>query len=328
MTPDEARIDALTQQQDEELLAAEEQAQQEATQQVGQRLAILLAGALAAWSLLHDGDRAGKRRIVAQLQMQLRAVPVAQITSILHTHALAALESGVQQGAEQGNRPPGWQAVTPELPRAVLAAIDGAGDTAREELNAAADALFDPRDVRDIEAAFACAHRAVTRTNATASWAVGRSLAAGVRSVADVMGAGRLWIGERDACLHCLAYFGVIAGPGEVFPTGLTYGRKPLRGLVPDPPLHPHCRCRIVVWDPSWADTGPDSYPAALKREARRSVARGWSLESESNAARVDAAGRLLAKISGNGMLPASVESYAARAVRLGQFPRGRRFPV
>jgi murein DD-endopeptidase MepM/ murein hydrolase activator NlpD len=61
------------------------------------------------------------------------------------------------------------------------------------------------------------------------------------------------------------------------------YGVVPKSSAVVAAPLHPHCRCRLAVLvDQSYAD--------ALKREAQRSVLRGFALPSESNAVRVNAA--------------------------------------
>lgn len=137
-------------------------------------------------------------------------------------------------------------------------------------------------------------------------------------------GRSRIWVAERDACVHCLAYAGETAGPGIPFALGLTFGDKPLvlsAHQIPlvSPPLHPHCRCVIQLWDE--ADT---AVVDALKREAKRSVLRGFSLPSESEGARIRAAARLLAIGAG---LPKTVEDRARRAVRAGRFP-SRKVPT
>ena len=81
------------------------------------------------------------------------------------------------------------------------------------------------------------------------------------------------------------------------------------------PPAHPNCRCTVEPLN------APE-YAAALRREADRSVLRGFSLESESMGTRVDAARRLIDR----GVdAPKTVVAFARRAVRAGEFPtRGR----
>lgn len=154
------------------------------------------------------------------------------------------------------------------------------------------------------------------RVRGSISDAVNRGGNEGSTAVADVAELATVWIAETDACVHCLAYSGVIAKPGEAFPGGLTYGRK---SYYPDaiktPPRHPRCRCTV---EPLVAREFAD----ALRREADRSVLRGFSLESESMAVRVDAAERLLER----GVdAPKSVIAFSRRAVKAGEFPtRGR----
>jgi hypothetical protein len=70
--------------------------------------------------------------------------------------------------------------------------------------------------------------------------------------------------------------------------------------------------------------TGGNDLPEALKREARRSVLKGWSLESESQASRLDAAERLLQR---GARLPGTVEREARQAVRARRF-RSRSVPT
>lgn len=165
--------------------------------------------------------------------------------------------------------------------------------------------------------------RAAARLGAIAATAVNQAASAGVDATAQRIGAdGIMWIAERDACLTCTALSGHIVKPGERFPTHRTYGDKPLiwRGFTGRPPRHPHCRCRVR---PVWGDA--QGAAAALRREARRSVVRGFSLPSESEAARLRAAARLLRRGAG---LPQTVEEYGWEAVRQGRFPRGRAVPT
>lgn len=325
-TPDEVRLDDLTAQQDAELIAAEQAAQAAVVNPLETDLMRLTLEILVAWELLRDDESPSK--LLASLRQGLRGISLAGVRSALLQGAHSGFELGVAQGVAQAALP--HASVPIELPRVVREVIDAAPATARGHLNAAIEAATTDlvRSRRDLEDVLARARQAVTSTNRTTAFVVTRSVATGVEAMANKLGAGRLWVGERDACVHCLAYFGEVALMGEPFPSGLTFGRKPLKQVGPvwNPGLHPHCRCRVVVWMPRYADGGVD-YPAALKREARRSIARGWSLESESNSVRVDAAARLLARVAGSDVLPKSVEDYSARAVKTGVFPRGRTFP-
>lgn len=133
-----------------------------------------------------------------------------------------------------------------------------------------------------------------------------------VRSVADGAGLPSVWVAERDACVRCLAYAGKSAAAGEDFPGGLTFGRPPKKkpSALSGPSLHPHCRCFLEPLRDA-------SYAEALEREARRSVLRGYSLESETQSVRLDAAKRLLEKGSG---APKSVDAFARKSIKAGAF--------
>lgn len=157
------------------------------------------------------------------------------------------------------------------------------------------------------------AANAVRRDVATLVSAAGN---AGSTAAADAAGLPTVWVAETNACVECLAYSGRVARPGRGFPGGLTYGAKSYNpGSLDYPPRHPNCRCTVEpLNDQSYAD--------ALRREADRSVLRGFSLESEPMRVRVDAAERLLDR----GVdAPKSVVAFARRSVRNGEFPtRGR----
>jgi hypothetical protein len=137
-----------------------------------------------------------------------------------------------------------------------------------------------------------------------------------------------LWVAERDACVRCSAYAGRLVKTGEDFPGGLSWDPKQRDPKAADvrPPLHPHCRCRLVPWNPSWAKEGEVSLPDAVTREAQRSVARGFSLPSESNASRIRALKELLQ--NGNPQLPKTVLERARRDLKRGEFGRGRSVPT
>lgn len=146
--------------------------------------------------------------------------------------------------------------------------------------------------------------------------AVNRAGNAGEVAVAKAAGVNIVWVAETNACVHCLAYSGRVVAAGERFPGGLTYAAVSYhKAPIVSPPRHPNCRCTL---EPLVAR----EYADALRREADRSVLRGFSLESESMAVRVSAAERLLK----SGVdAPKSVVQFSRRAVREGRFPtRGR----
>lgn len=125
-----------------------------------------------------------------------------------------------------------------------------------------------------------------------------------------------VWVAETNACVHCLAYSGRTTVAGNDWPKGLSYlESNPYDAPGKTPPLHPHCRCTLEVLN-------EQGYADALRREADRSVLRGFSLESESMTTRVRAAERLLEQ---GVEAPKSVVAYARKSVRDGAFTtRGR----
>lgn len=155
------------------------------------------------------------------------------------------------------------------------------------------------------------------RLRGSVSDAVQRSGADAILTASRTARLPTVWVAETNACVHCLGLSGTVAQPGRDFDGSATYGRRPLGngGPLRSPPRHPFCRCTL---EPLVAP----EYAAALRREADRSVLRGFSLESESMAVRIDAAERLIER----GVdAPKSVIAFSRRAVRAGSFPtRGR----
>jgi hypothetical protein len=167
-----------------------------------------------------------------------------------------------------------------------------------------------------IEAVLAPVFAHATSLKARVADAITRAGNEGATKVADAARLPTVWVAETNACVTCLAYSGRTTKPGELFPAGKTYGkRSTVAEPVSVPPAHPHCRCTVEPLVSS-------EYAAALRREADRSVLRGFSLPSESMAVRIDAADRLLRR---GVTAPKSVIAYARRQVKAGAFPtRGR----
>jgi hypothetical protein len=214
-----------------------------------------------------------------------------------------ALALGVQQGNElaaEAIRPVAFK--DPALTK-MMAGVD---QRVREHLDAATElAAALPLDDRaSIMSVLAKSQQAVKSADADAKWAAHRSISGGMAEVAAFNDANIVWLAERDACLHCLAYQGRVIEPGTEFPHGLTFGDKPLEPYEQlwFPPLHPNCRCHI---DLTYEPTGVD---LTLVREAQRSVARGDALASEPAQRR--AADRLLSQPT---LLPKTVVQRARR---------------
>lgn len=147
----------------------------------------------------------------------------------------------------------------------------------------------------------------------------------GIDAVARQLDAELVWVAERDACVHCLAYAGERIRPGQSFPIGLTFGETPIKPwpdakFLAGPPLHPWCRCRKTVWLGSSGPDGLIELPEVLAHEARRSIVKGFALPSESVAVRARAADKLLHQGAG---LPKTVEAAARRKLRAGWFTTG-----
>jgi hypothetical protein len=128
-----------------------------------------------------------------------------------------------------------------------------------------------------------------------------------------------VWVAERGACLTCLALSGHVIDPnsGTGFDEFATFSPHGAPQVWPPgmplmaPPRHPHCRCRLRIIA---ADN--TMLPEALRREAQRSVARGWS-DHDSRKSRLTAADRLMAR---GAPLPRTVQERARVDVARGSF--------
>ncbi|PRX91996.1 hypothetical protein [Allonocardiopsis opalescens] len=114
-----------------------------------------------------------------------------------------------------------------------------------------------------------------------------RGASAGAQAAARRAGAaGLLWVAERDACLQCARYSGETS-PTGAFRAGLSFDRAYVwTSFSGQPPLHPNCRCVLVLYWPG------STLPGALRREARAAVLAHAST-SASHAAATRAAARL-----------------------------------
>lgn len=189
----------------------------------------------------------------------------AAATGVQHATALATAMSGQPVPPVQPEIGPEAQQASDAIPLAVeeeqghaLALLTGAGLTAM--------------GLAGLNTAFKRARRAVGRISLGMAVAVGSAAAHAARLVAHTLGPGvrLLWVAEPGACAACRAYAGHHIRPGGLFPGGLSLdpARTVFATPIPGPPRHPHCRCVLIPWSPSWRLTGTP-LPTLLRRQAR-----------------------------------------------------------
>ncbi|MCX4704351.1 hypothetical protein [Streptomyces sp. NBC_01373] len=259
--------------------------------------------------------RAAVRRLLGPLAPRAQRALDARLTDAVE---LGARQHAAYATQASGRRTRAFPARPSQALRATAARI---ADTVTDRRDRAL-ALLQPRVANRwtrVATGIGTARSALSAARGHIAWTVGQAVNEGLLAGIRTIGASKLWVSERDACVSCAAYAGLIAEVGDDFPGGLSWDPRQRGRTEPlaTPPLHPNCRCRVVAWKDSWAVEGAPSLPEALRREARRSIARGWSLPTESGAARIRAARELLRAGAG---LPKSVEEFAALSVRAGRF--------
>lgn len=301
----------------------EDAAAADAVRALKARLEDITRRGLALYESMPEDNPGGRAMVRNLLASQLTALADSTLTDDIPSAISSAAEQAYLSARLDAARQLSVAEPRTQPPDEIRQRADAAAAAAREELRRGARQMETAEDADGVLSAFSTSRRSVTRTETAARSTVNEALSEGTRTVTEAYGVSRLWVPERDACVHCLAYAGEVAGPGEDFRGGLTFGAKPLHtGPVKGAPLHPNCRCRIVPYRPELeSDSGKAE---AYKREALRSVLRGWSLPSESNRTRLDAAERAL---KGSALMPKSVQDYARRSVKRGSFSRGRAFP-
>lgn len=292
-----------------------------ATAPLRQALAEMVAALAARWvELFGDLDATpdvAETAPVARLLLELLDALPAGVPVDLAAELTAAAELGAEQAAAEVGV---TVAVRPELSPAATIAVDELPAKMARHVATAKTLARHGRieSYADAENVVTQARAALLAAERTTRWAANRAVADGATAVVKAVGGRRLWVPERNACRHCLAYAGEIAAPDAPFPAGLTFADKPLTDEpVDNPPLHPNCRCRITPWLGHRDDGGDVDMPAALKREARRSVLLGLGPETESAAVRLRAADRLLRS---GVKAPASVLAKSRRAVKARRF--------
>lgn len=268
-----------------------------------------------------DAQRAAAALRLAE-DLQAQALPLLEAPALLGP-VLQQAESAIELAARFAEAPSGLLLPLEEEPSR---AMESAAASARDRIDTAVNLLKEADSPQKVAAAMGVADQSVGRAAAGAEYAVDSAANSAPRRIAVALGEQLLWVAERDACIVCLALAGHLIDPneGEAFDEEATFGEPgsamevwprgmPLMG----PPRHNHCHCHTEVWRRSLA--GQPDYPTALRREALRSVAKGWSKPSESHPARLRAAERILAD-GRAGQLPVSVQREAAASVARGRF--------
>lgn len=314
---------------DPQSIALEQQAEREVTAELAAAVAVvleLLGGAMVAGGLAALSVAAlaalQRRRLAAVREIESRP----DMAPELRRYADRALELGTRQALR--DMPRADRNRRPLLPpaaglRELHNSVAGIDERARRNFERLLNTARMPINDDSILMTASAAKHLENDARGTVRWVTNRAVNLGTRRTAEARGMSVIWVAERDACLHCLAYAGEVAGIGEAFPGGLTFGDRPLSDdPVPDPPLHPNCRCRLKPYAGEPARRPPEAHMPeasladALAREARRSVLRGFSSYA-STPARLRAAQRLLGSGAG---LPKSVVERARRDVARGQF--------
>ena len=237
----------------------------------------------------------------------------AQDLTHLHPGVSTRLRQAVQPGVKLGAKhagvplPAEWSPLHDDVLSGVIGTID-------------LDVRRVARDVAErlpqlapgsLTAAETMVGRVESKVRVAAVTTAHRSVAAGFEAASTAAGKGRMWIAERNACLACLAYSGLIAPADENFPAALSFGARAAVWTISGPsgpPAHHSCRCHLQV---------PDrGVSVGLRREASRSVVKGWS-GYDSLPARLKAAQRLIAR---GVILPPTVIQRAENEIKRGQF--------
>lgn len=315
------------------LLALEAGSAHAATAWLRRALADLRRAAVRRWLLAGGNPTGGEQldslrrdHIAQELVLHVRQIAAAverDLPPVLRREALAALELGARHAGEQAG-------ITVAADRLVLdetaqRIIDSTPVSAVSRLIRAADQISAVQTGQDLQAALHEADRTLGIVNTGSTYLTNYVANDAAMQVAGPIGAKLLWVAERNACVVCLALAGHIADPGQGlgFDEFATYGPYPAPTVWPPgmplmrPPRHPHCRCQVCVWLGA-LNPGFGSLPESLRREAARSILKGWSLPSESNRVRLEAARQLLA--AGGRGLPKTVQERSAADVARGRF--------
>lgn len=256
-----------------------------------------------------DATDTDKAKVIKRLNVDGMLYHVPGAIATIKEGALEALSEGVETGMRGARK--GGLRIKDTFKRLLTASLEDKTQHVRtavsEQVSKAKTVLKRAKTLKQARAGVVIAGQSVTRVGMIARDVVNTAANEGLNTVAERYQGDliSIWVAERDACVECLKRQGQTS---DTHPNNFAE------------PAHPNCRCTriVLVRDASAA------YISALKREAQRSILKGFSLPSESNAKRIKAAADLLKQGTN---LPKSVKEYARKAVKRGEFPSGRDFP-
>lgn len=303
------------------LLALEQRVAQVAGAVFDSAFKRLLAFLVVLWPG-DDADPLSKQAALSRLDLTTMLASVNAAQRGVAEGVIESLALGLEEGLDQaGVGGVGVDTVFKrDVPDEIAEEIATLPQRARAHVARATEVLRAAETLADAQAALALANPATPAKQLARSTTNKASNIGLERVAAESEELIAVWRAEQDGCVHCMAYQGHRQRKG-VYPKGLTFAAKPLKAeVVKRPPLHPNCRCTQWILH---KDVAP-AVQAGLKREAQRSILKGWSVSSESEKVRLDAARRLLAD---HPAMPKSVQAYARSAVKNGAFARGRDVP-
>lgn len=269
-------------------------------------LRTLVAKVLAMIDALWPGDQAPQiEKIIAIRAIERELATLPRYAAKVVPTLIASAEQALDLGLSVGMREVLETTVEPQLPfkeplpRDIVDAADGAAYKLVKFYTMGSKLLSEATEKADVITAVNTATSGLNNVSMASRWMTNAAANEGAHRVAEQSAdLTTLVRPERNGCVECLGKAGTTAKP----------------------PFHPRCRCTTLVLERESAKAVAEG----LKREAERSILRGWSLPSESEAVRLKAARALLARGTS---LPKSVQAYARTAINRGEFPRGRDFP-
>ena len=197
---------------------------------------------------LRRGFADAASQIIAAVAFTNRATLQALVRQALLMGASDATYAGAAGAAALAAQP-----VRPELEDWVQALVGTLAERVFATL-AAAQALpqiLRPADSKTVMVIVGRLNQAGALAERDTRWAGNAGYNQSFRDAADRQGLPVVWVAESDACMHCLAYSGEVAQPGQAFRPDLTFYVGPEGTLKPlrqppgralwGPPLHPNC---------------------------------------------------------------------------------------
>lgn len=281
-----ARIADLAQQHPTQLRALEHRHADAAARPLAQALSSAQKDATNRWALATTPTRplptaVDLQALIEHIRKALEAAFYGQGAYAMREAqraAFAAAALGIQQANRivallRGEAPPELPPETGHVADRAAAAIPAA--VAQEHSHALAlltTAGLTAYGLAGVQSVFSRARRAVSRITAGVAVAVTSAAAHAAVTVGRALGPGvrMLWVAEPGACPACAAYAGRSVVPGRYFPGGLSLDPRRTVFLSPltGPPRHPHCRCGLLPWHPSWRTVGTP-LPLLLQQRAR-----------------------------------------------------------